>query len=197
MSAPLALLAALQPLPGLADAVLLQPAAVAQPPVSEVRPGAAIERALTQRQTGVFVMFRAALAQDGEVEARAVLVDGQLVEALAQRRGLPLRRIAATLPVQAGAAVAAQLLRMPADQPLTDPAQRRAFVTLLGWHGAALMDQASGRPRLIAAAQPVQGLVFFQAQGRPALARWAFEYQPQRSFGFSNGAQRVVWSLGG
>ena len=196
MSAGLALLLAASLGAGLPARSL--PASVSIPQVSEVRPGPAIDRALSQRQTGVFTMFSARLAHDGEIEARAVIIDGQLVEALAQRRGQPLRRMATTLPLQANPQVAARLLQMRADQPISDPEQRRAFLMLLGWRGAALERVGAVQaPRLLAAGEPIRGLIFFNAGGRAALARWAFEYLPGQSFTFSNGPGRVAWSLRG
>jgi len=193
VAAALVLLA--QGTPSPLPASVLLPAAQAIPAVSAVRPGRAIDRAMAQKQTGVFVLFNAGLVADGAVEALAVLADGQVLDAFARRRGVPLRRLASTLPLQlppaTGEALAGQ---WGIDQPITDPARRRAFLAQAGWRSGA---QAMAEPRWQPAALPDAGLVYFDARAQPMLARWGFEYLPGRSFAFFDGRARIQWSLGG
>lgn len=183
------------------DRVGMISTAIDIPQVSKVSPGNAIERAIVMRQTGVFILFRAGLAQDGEIETLAVLADGQLLDAVARRRGQVLRRTDSTLPMQLLPAAAARVMQAPLDQPIADAAQRRQFLSLLGWSGASAdltADPAKPASKLwLSSAQPGGGLVYFNSAGRSALSRWGFEYVPGRTFAFFEGKSRIQWSLGG
>jgi hypothetical protein len=113
--------------------IISSPGGSRPPNASHATPGASIQSAMTNNQTGIFRVLNTRLSRNGTVETLAVLNNGRIVDLHSRRGGTFLPRRSSTgiraLPNSTYQSLLGSYL---VDSPITNAAQLNAFRALIG-----------------------------------------------------------------